>query len=108
MNKTPLLPFVASPCTQALAVRIYAQVRARDPARMYVRRRIFCPVAVRRCTRFRRDSLNCYVGGGVYYDMCRYLLGHSSSLQSDRSTSMYIHVRDKTDNGTYASSCQGG
>src|SRR5215216_2492445 len=35
--------------------------------------------------------------------MCRYLLSHGSSLQSDRSTSMYVHVRDKTDNATYAS-----
>ena len=41
--------------------------------------------------------------GGLYYDMCSYLLGHGSSLQSDRSTSMYIHVRDKIDNATYAS-----
>ena len=41
--------------------------------------------------------------GGLYYDMCRYLLGHGSSLQSDQSTSMYVHVRDKTDNPTHGS-----
>src|SRR6266536_2242111 len=62
MNMTPLLPFVASPRTQALAVRIYARVLAQDPARMYVRGRIFCPVTVRTCTRLRRDCVNCYVG----------------------------------------------
>ena len=41
---------------------------------------------------------------GVWlYDMCRYLLGHGSSLQSDRSISMCVYVRDKLDNATYAS-----
>src|SRR4051812_25353269 len=28
---------------------------------------------------------------------------HRYSLQTDRSTSMYVHVRDQTDNATYAS-----
>ena len=41
----------------------YARVGVRDPARMYVHGRIFCPVAIRMCKRFRRDSLKCYVGG---------------------------------------------
>src|SRR3990170_2513579 len=32
---------------------------------MYVRHRIFWHVAVRTCTWFRRDCLNCYVGGST-------------------------------------------
>jgi hypothetical protein len=43
----------------------YARVRVRDPARMYVRGRIFWHVVVRMCTRFRRDCLNYYVGGST-------------------------------------------
>src|SRR5215216_2755415 len=39
----------------------------------------------------------------LYYDTCISLLGHGSSLQTDRSTSMYIHDRDQTDNPTHGS-----
>src|SRR3990170_751099 len=45
--------------------RTYARVGVRDPARMYVRGRIFWHLVVRTCTRFRRDCLNCYVGGST-------------------------------------------
>src|SRR5215216_4424075 len=38
----------------------------------------------------------------LYNDTYRYLLGHGTYLQRDRSTSMYVHVRDQTDNATYA------
>jgi hypothetical protein len=40
---------------------------------------------------------------GLYYDTWRSLHAHGPSLQSDRSTSMYMHVHDQTDNATYAS-----
>ena len=33
---------------------------------------------------------------------CRCLLSHGSSLQRDRSTSMYVHIHDQIDNATYA------
>ena len=45
--------------------RTYARVGVRDPARMYIRGRIFWHVAVCTGTRFRRDCLNWYVGGST-------------------------------------------
>ena len=39
----------------------------------------------------------------LYYDTCRSLLSHGSSLQRDRSSSMCVHVRYQTDNPIYGS-----
>src|SRR6266511_1753822 len=40
----------------------------------------------------------------LYYDTCPSLATvHRYSLQTDRSSSMYVHVRDQTNNPTYGS-----
>src|SRR5215216_5266001 len=96
MNRTPLLPSVASPCTQALVVRIYARVRARDPARMYVRGRIFCPVAVRKCTGLRRDCVNCYVGCSTTTRAATYSATVHTCRETDRLVFMYTFATRQT------------
>ena len=66
--------------------RTYARVGVRDPARMYVRGRIYFlahwPLYVR------------------VHATCAPLLRH---VCASTSTSMYVHVRDQNDNATYAS-----
>ena len=66
--------------------RTYAQLGVRDPARMYVRGRIFFlahwPLYVR------------------VHATCAPLLLH---VHASTSTSMYVHVRDQNHNATYAS-----
>ena len=52
--------------------------------------------AVHTCTCYVRASTS--TRARLYYDMV-----HRCSLQTDRSTSMYVHVRDQDDNATYAS-----
>ena len=65
---------------------MYARVGVRDPARMYVRGRIYFlapwPLYVR------------------VHATCAPLLRH---VRASTSTSMYVHVRDQNDNATYAS-----
>ena len=65
--------------------RTYARVGIRDPARMYVRGRIFflAPSAL-------------YVR---IHAMCAPLLRH---MRASTTTSMYVHVRDQNDNATLA------
>src|SRR5215216_5693090 len=82
----------------------YAQVGVRHPAHMYVRGRIYfsCTLAVCTCTRYRQDCVTCYVRASTTTHALPYSATvHRCSLQTDRSTSMYVDVRDQTDNPTY-------
>ena len=67
-------------------VRTYARVGVRDPARMYVRGRIYflAPWSLYVCV----------------HATCAPLLRH---MRASTSTSMYIHIRDQNDNATYDS-----
>ena len=66
--------------------RTYARVGVRDPARMYIRGRIYflAPWPLYVCA----------------HATCAPLLRH---MHASTSTSMYVHVRDQNDNATYAS-----
>ena len=83
----------------------YARVGVRDPARMYVRGRIFFLVPwlyVRvhaTCAPLLRHVHAYTTTRALPYSATV----HRCSLQTDRSTSMYVHVRDQNDNAKYAS-----
>ena len=86
MNTTTTLFLRSDPAMYTSPGRTYARVGVRDPARMYVRGRIFFlapwPLYVR------------------VHATCAPLLRH---VRASTSTSMYVHVRDQNDNATYAS-----
>ena len=74
--------------------RTYAQVGVRDPARMYTSVAVVSFLHIGRCT---------YVymlRARIYYDTCTPLLRH---VRVSTSTSMCVHIRDRNDNATYAS-----
>jgi hypothetical protein len=95
MNRTTSLPSVASPCTRALAVHM-REYAFRYPARMYVRGRIFWCVVVCMCTRFRRDSLNCYVGGSTMTCAATYSATVHRCRATDRSVCTYTFATRQT------------
>ena len=86
MNTTTTLFLLSDPAMYTSPGRTYARVGVRDPARMYIRGRIFFlahwPLYVR------------------VHATCAPLLRH---VRASTSTSMYVHVRDQNDNATYAS-----
>ena len=77
----------------------YVRSSRRSRARPYVRTwpyLLSCTLAVRKCT--------CYVRASTMTRALPYSTTvHRCSLQIDRSTSMYVHVRDQNVNATYAS-----
>src|SRR5215216_1801429 len=77
----------------------YVCVSRRSRPRPYVRTwpyLLSCTLAVRTCT--------CYVRASTTTRALPYSATvHPCSLQTDRSTSMYVHVRDQNDNAKYAS-----
>ena len=86
--------------------RTYARVGVRDPARMYVRGRIYFlapwPMYVRvhaTCAPLLRHVRASTTTRAL---PCTATV-HRCSLHTDRSTSMYVHVRDQNDNATYTS-----
>src|ERR671911_518427 len=86
MNTTTMLFLRSDPAMYTSPGRTYARVGVRDPARMYVRGRIFFlapwPLYVR------------------VHATCAPLLRH---VRASTSTSMYVHVHDQNDNTTNAS-----
>ena len=86
MNTTMTLFLRSDPAMYTSPGRTYARVGVRDPARMYVRGRIF----------FLAHWL-LYVR---VHATCAPLLGH---VRASTCTSMYVHVRDQNDNATYTS-----
>ena len=86
MNMTMMLFLRFDPAMSTSPRRTYARVGVRDPARMYVRGRIFFlapwPLYIR------------------VHATCAPLLRH---VRASTMTSMYVHVRDQNDNATYAS-----
>ena len=89
---------VASPCTRAwLCVCGSTHLRPCS----YVRGRIFCSVAVRMCTRLRRDNMTCYVGGSTTTHVVPYSATVHLCRETDRPLCTYTFL-DQTANGTYA------
>ena len=86
MNTTTTLFLRSDPAMYTSPGRTYARVGVRDPARTYVRGRIFFFV-----------HLPLYVR---VHATCAPLLRH---MRASTSTSMYVHVRDQNDNATCAS-----
>ena len=86
MNTTTTLFLRSDPAMYTSPGRTYARVGVRDPARMYVRGRIFflAPSPLYVCV----------------HVTCTPLLRH---VRASTTTSMYVHVRDQNDNATYAS-----
>ena len=86
MNMTTMLFLHSNPAMFTSPGRTYARVGIQDPARMYVRGRIYFlapwPLYVR------------------VHATCAPLLRH---VRASTSTSMYADVRDQNDNATYAS-----
>ena len=94
MNMTTTLFLRSDPAMYTSPGRTYAQVGVRDPAHMYTYMSVFSFLHTGRCT---------YVymlRARLYYDTCAPLLRH---VCASTSTSMYVHVRDRNDNATYAS-----
>ena len=86
--------------------RTYARVGVRAPARMYVRGHIFFlapwPLYVHvhaTCAPLLRHVRAYTMRHALPYST----IVHRCRLQTDRPTSMYVHVRDQNDNATYAS-----
>ena len=86
MNTTTALFLRSDPAMYTSPGRTYARVGVRDPARMYVRGRIYILAPW---------SLYVHV-----HATCVPLLRH---VRASTSTSMYVHIRDQNDNATYAS-----
>ena len=86
MNTTTTLFLRSDPAMYTSPGRTYVRVGVRYPARMYVHGHIFflAPWPLYVCV----------------HAMCAPLLRH---VRASTSTSMYVHVRDQNDNGTYAS-----
>ena len=83
----------------------YARVGVRDPARMYVRGRIYFlapwPLYVRVHATCAPLLPHVRASTTTRALPCMATV-HRCSLQTNRSTSMYVHVRDQNDNATYA------
>src|SRR3989337_267888 len=106
MNTTTTQFLHFDPAMYTSPGRTYARVGVRDPARMDVRGRIFFlapwPLYVRvhaTCAPLLRHVRASTMTRALPYTA----MVHRCSLQTDRSTSMYVHVRDQNDNATYAS-----
>src|SRR6266536_2545748 len=85
--------------------RTYARVGIRDPARMYIRGRIYF-LAPWLYVRVHATCAPLLRHVRAYTTTCALpytATVHRCTLQTDRSTSMYVHVRDQNDNTTYAS-----
>src|SRR3989337_2731755 len=63
---------------------------------MYVHGRIFCCVAVRTCTRFRRGCLNCYVGGSTMTRAAPYTPMVHRCRDTDRPVCTYTFATRQT------------
>ena len=92
MNTTPSLPLhVHEPWPYVCASR---RLRPRPYVRTWPYL-LSCTLAVRTCT--------CYVRASTTTRALPYSATvHRCSLQTDRSTSMYVHVHDQNDNAMYA------
>ena len=106
MNTTTTQFLRSDPAMYTSPGRTYARVGVRDPARMYVCGRIFFlepwPLYVR--VHATCALLLPHVCASTTTRALPYMATvHHCSLQTDRSTSMYVHVRDQNDNATYAS-----
>ena len=96
MNTTTTQFLRSDPAMCTSPGRTYARVGVRDPARMYVRGRIFWRVAVCTCTQFRRDSLNCYVGGSTMTCAATYSTTVHRCKATDRPVCTYTFVTRMT------------
>jgi hypothetical protein len=106
MNTTTTQFLHSYPAMYTTPGRTYARVGVRDPARMYVRGRIFFlahwPLYVR--VHATCAPLLPHVRASTTTRALPYTATvHRCSLQTDRSTSMYVHICDQNDNATYAS-----
>ena len=106
MNMTMTRFLRSDPAMYTSPGRTYARVGVRDPSRMYVRGRIYFlapwPMYVRvhaTCAPLLPHVCTSTTTRALPYTA----MVHRCSLQTDRSTSLYVHVRDQNDNATYAS-----
>ena len=106
MNKTTMKFLRFDPAMYTSPGRTYARVGVRDPAHMYVRGRIYflAPWPLYVCVHATCAPLLRHVCASTTTRALLYTATvHRCSLQIDRSTSMYLHVRDQNDTATYAS-----
>ena len=92
MNTMTTLFLRSDPAMYTSPGHTYARVGVRDPARMYTYVAVFSFLHPGRCTYVYK------LRARLYYDTYASLLRH---VRASTSTSMYVHVRDQTDNATY-------